>query len=420
MSTIPASEARLRTVPWGALSGLGPALQEPIARVLAGSAAERVLDRLLRDHRDLRGEQRAAIAEAIFGVGIWRRRLRFHLGRDDAPPLHLLASLLRDVAGIDADEAERLAAAGGALPPPRPPPRELALRFSLPDWLAETLAREAGAEAEALADALGTPGPICLRPNSLRTTPEALASRLGAEGVATRPGALVPSALVVTSPRPNLYGLAAMRDGLAEVQDEGSQLLGALLRASPGESVLDLCAGAGGKALQLAAAVGRGGAVHATDLDRGRLDRLIHRARRAGASAIVQVHGEVPPPGLLVDAALVDAPCSELGVLRRGPDVRFRLDPRDFEALPAVQRSLLDRAAGHVRAGGRLAYATCTLRREENEDVALAFERGHPEFAREPVDLPARAGADGGFLRTWPHRHGCDGFFAASWRRRRA
>jgi 16S rRNA (cytosine967-C5)-methyltransferase len=197
------------------------------------------------------------------------------------------------------------------------------------------------------------------------------------------------------------------------VQDEGSQLVGEAVAARPGESVLDACAGAGGKALQLAAAVGAAGVVHGADPDPSRLERLRTRARRAGAR--VEVHGAEVPAGLVVDRALVDAPCSELGALRRGPDLRFRVDPAAFPALPGLQLAILSGAARHVRPGGRLVYATCTLRREENQEVALAFEARHPEFARRPA-LPPGPAVDGeGFLRTWPHRHGTDGFFAAAW-----
>jgi 16S rRNA (cytosine967-C5)-methyltransferase len=232
---------------------------------------------------------------------------------------------------------------------------------------------------------------------------------------------------VVEGARPNVLGLAAHQDGLVEVQDEGSQLAGLAAGARPGDTVLDLCAGAGGKTLQLAAAAGPAGRVHAADPDAGRLVRLQARAARAGAAAGVAVHGAAPPEGLLADRVLVDAPCSELGPLRRGPDVRWRLDPAGFDALPPLQRALLARAARHVRPGGRLAYATCTFRREEDEDVALAFEATHPEFRRVPAlpggalapggDLGALVGPDG-FLRTWPHRHDTDGFFAAAWVRR--
>ncbi|MFL5299845.1 MAG: RsmB/NOP family class I SAM-dependent RNA methyltransferase [Anaeromyxobacteraceae bacterium] len=444
-----ASERRLEEVPWRALAGLAPALEPALSAVLAGAAAERVVDRFLRAHRGLDADGRRAAKEAIYGVAVWRRRLAYHASFDSAPlrgatlrtngggdpfalsvaaerrsrsaapsPLVLLAALLRDLAGVPAAEA-LLALPAGTLPPPRPRPPDLATRYSLPDWLAATLVGEVGpTDAPALADALNLPGPICFRPNALRTSPAALAGRLAADGVATHPGALLPSALLADAPLVNVHGLAAWREGLLEVQDEASQLAGALVGARPGETVLDLCAGAGGKALQLAAAVGGGGAVHACDVDAARLDRLATRAGRAGASDIVRVQGAAPPAQLRVDRAIVDAPCSELGALRRGPDLRFRLDPSGFAALPPVQLALLSRAAEHVRAGGRLVYVTCTFRREEDEDVALGFERDHPLHERIVPDAPGAALTGEGFLRTWPHRDGCDGFFAAVWQRR--
>jgi 16S rRNA (cytosine967-C5)-methyltransferase len=224
-------------------------------------------------------------------------------------------------------------------------------------------------------------------------------------------------ALQVTGERPNLLALPAFREGLLEVQDEGSQLVALALGARPGEVVLDRCAGAGGKALALAAAVGPGGRVHGCDLDAGRLRRLAHRAHRAGAAALVSLEGAEPPPQLTFDRALVDAPCSELGPLRRGPDLRWRLDPAGFAALPRLQGALLADAAARVRAGGRLVYATCTFRAEENQAVALAFEAAHPGWRRVAPAAPAAVVGADLFLRTWPHRHGTDGFFAAAWER---
>ncbi len=404
---------RLRTLPWDALAGLASALEAPLGEVLSGAAAERVVDRFLRSRRDLPTDGRKAAAEAIFGVALWRRRLRFHAG-EEAPPLLLLASLLRDLAGRP--DAEGLCGLpAGALPPPVPSPADLATRYSMPDWLAETLVREVGAEAPLLADALSVPGPVFLRVNRARATRDGLAARLAAEGIATRPTRLAPDGLEVLSPRPNLLALPSFREGLLEVQDEGSQLLGEAVGARPGEVVLDLCAGAGGKTLQLAAAVGPDGRVHACDPDEARLARLRVRAGRAGAAA--HVHGEEPPAGLLADRVLVDAPCSELGALRRGPDLRFRIEPASFAALPRLQLGILERAAFHVRPGGRLVYATCTLRREEDEEVARAFEEGRVEFTRRDA-LPGLSDEEG-FLRLWPHRHGTDGFFAAAWTRSR-
>lgn len=410
------AEDRLAGVPWEGLGAIAAAIDAPLAEVLAGAAAERVLDRFLRHHRGLDRAGRAAAAEAIFGVGLWRRRLRHHLGGAAESPRLLLALLLRDLAGR-ADAAGLLGLQPGALPPPRPPPEALADRWSLPDWLAGVITEAAGAGAHALAEALCRPGPVALRVNTLRTTPAALAARLAAEGVATRPGLRSPVALEVVGARPNLLALPAYREGLLEVQDEGSQLVALALGARPGEAVLDRCAGAGGKALALAAAVGPGGRVHCCDVDGARLARLLHRAARAGADRIASLDGPAPPAGLRVDRALVDAPCSELGPLRRGPDLRWRLDPATFAALPPLQGALLADAAGRVRPGGRLVYATCTFRREENEAVALAFEASHPGWRRVAPEAPEALLGPDRFLRTWPHRHGTDGFFAAAWDR---
>ncbi len=430
------SEERIGGVPWESLAGLGPALDEPLSEVLSGAAAERVLDRLLRRLGRLDAPAREAVAEAVFGVALWRRRLRFQLGLPDAAPRLLLASLVRDLGGRAA-AAELVSLQPEALPPSRPAPVDLADRYSLPDWLAAELERAAGGKAAALADALDRPGPACLRPNLLRTTPEELAERLLGEGVSTSPGRLVPSSRIAAG-RLNVYGLAAHREGLFEVQDEGSQLLGALVEAAPGETILDACAGAGGKSLLLAAAVGAAGRVHATDPDAGRLARLRTRAARAGAAGIISTTGIPPPPlqrswgggwgvgragegeaetSFTVDRVLVDAPCSELGALRRGPDIRWRVDPTTFGAFPAVQRAILDAAAGHVRQGGRLVYATCTFRAEENEEVAIGFERAHPAFRRIQPTPAGHALTQEGFVRTWPHVHGTDGFFAAVWER---
>ncbi|WP_407660116.1 RsmB/NOP family class I SAM-dependent RNA methyltransferase [Hyalangium gracile] len=403
----------MRSQPWSGLAGIAPVASEALSQVLAGSPAERVLDRTLRGHRSLSREQRQALKEATFNVGLWRRRLGYLLGRPDAPAPWLLYALLHGLAGVPQAEAASLAGveASPALVTQEPP--SLALRASLPDWLADHFSREWGPEAEDFCAHLNVPGPITLRVNSLRTSREALAQRLRSEGVETRPGSWSPLALQVVGPRPNLYGLPALQQGLFEVQDEGSQLLGLLVEARPGEAVLDLCAGAGGKTLLLGGAMENQGRLLAYDSDAERLDRLMQRCSRAGLSNLHVLRA--PPSGLSVDRVFVDAPCSELGSLRRGPDLRFLKAPSVLSDFVPVQRELLSRAADLVRPGGRLVYATCTVNRAENQDLVAGFLLQRTDFRL----VPPGAGwlrpecVQEGFFVCAPHRQGTDAFFAA-------
>ncbi|MBE2253162.1 MAG: RsmB/NOP family class I SAM-dependent RNA methyltransferase [Myxococcus sp.] len=400
--------ARLREVPWAALEGLASTLEPALARILSGAAADTELDRLLRANRHFSAHQRRVTAEALFGVGLWRRRLRAHAG-PTASPLQLLACLARDLGG-DATAPQRL----GVDLPPSQPLTDWRDRTSLPDWLAEALEAAVGtADAPTLADALNTPGPITVRANTARTTRDALATRLAAEDRPTTPGRWSPDALHLTIRPANLTATQPWREGLFELQDEGSQLLAALV--PEGDTLLDLCAGAGGKTLALAARLPTA-TLHATDVDHARVERLRLRASRAGAS--VRLHHALPPD-LRVDHVLIDAPCSELGALRRGPDLRWRLDPATFSQWPPIQRALLEQARAHLEPGGTLTYATCTLRPEENEHVVAAFLERHPDFTRERPALPDELLDADGALRLFPHRHGTDGFFAVRLRQRR-
>ncbi|WP_199753759.1 RsmB/NOP family class I SAM-dependent RNA methyltransferase [Corallococcus sp. AB018] len=389
-------------------------MSEALARVLSGDPAERVLDRTLRSHRDLSREGRQALKEAVFNVGLWRRRLGFLLDSSDPSPSQLLFALLHGLVGVPASDAASWAGLAAPVPLRTGTPPSLALRASLPDWLSDHFVRELGKEAEDFCAHLNVPGPITLRVNPARISRDALAARLASEGVSTRPGSWSPLALHVDGPRPNLYALPSLREGLFEVQDEGSQLLGLLVESRPGETVLDLCAGAGGKTLQLGAAMKDSGRLLAYDPDAERLDRLQQRASRAGLTR-VQVLRTPPSPGLNVDRVLADAPCSELGSLRRGPDLRFRLTPDSLSRYTAIQRDILARAADVVRPGGRVVYATCTVNRAENQDVVADFLRSRPDFRAVTPGagwLPDACLQDG-FLLVTPHRHGTDGFFAA-------
>jgi 16S rRNA (cytosine967-C5)-methyltransferase len=203
------------------------------------------------------------------------------------------------------------------------------------------------------------------------------------------------------------------------VQDTGSQLACLAVAARPGETVIDLCAGGGGKTLALAADMGNEGRLIASDTDRQRLARLAPRAERAGAR---MVETRLLDPGRemealedlagAADAVLVDAPCSGVGTWRRNPEARWRLTPGALDRLVAAQVRLLDLAARLVRPGGRVVYVVCSLLDEEGAEQFDAFLARHPRFAAAPLELPLGT-ARGQGLRLTPFRDGTDGFFIA-------
>jgi 16S rRNA (cytosine967-C5)-methyltransferase len=298
--------------------------------------------------------------------------------------------------------------AAHSTPEPLDQVRALAQRRSLPDWLARRWMRQFGVDAaDALAAATNRPGPICLRANVACVTRDQLAVRLADEGIHTRPSVHVETGLIVEG-RANLFGCAAWREGLFEVQDEASQLVVEACHARPDLLVVDLCAGSGGKTLGLAAAMGGRGRVVAVDLSPARLRDQRVRLARAGVTCVEQRVGDGREAALTADlkgradVVLVDVPCSETGVLRRSPGARWTLPVEAPDAFVELQRALLERGANLVRPGGRLVYATCSVDAAENEGVSSS-----------PVDgfslLSQRT------LR--PDIEGTDGFHLAAWRR---
>ncbi|MGN6108764.1 MAG: RsmB/NOP family class I SAM-dependent RNA methyltransferase, partial [Kofleriaceae bacterium] len=296
---------------------------------------------------------------------------------------------------------------------------------SLPDWLAARLVADWGDQAEPLARALNQRAPMTVRANTLIGDRDALAAELAREGIATHPGRWCDTALIVES-RTNLFGLEAFKRGALEAQDEGSQLLAELAVASAPDRpmIIDLCAGAGGKTLAIAARLANRGRLIASDVDDRKLDELRRRARRATVSNAQAIHLEAGlwPPALdalrgKADVVLVDAPCSGIGALRRNPEARWRLREQDLAGFAARQREILDGATTLLAPGGRLVYATCTLLAIENQDVVEATLAARPELAPVPLDAVLGARAPALAADRWftvaPHVHGTDGFFAA-------
>jgi 16S rRNA (cytosine967-C5)-methyltransferase len=405
-----------------------------------GWLADRALERALRRERGLWSSERRAVAEAVYGIVRWQGQLDALLGGRPSLSERYAAWLARFGGVAPADAARRLGVAPAALAPlasadariaaVHDPVDRLALDASLPRWIAELFARQLGIdEARALARAMNERAPLTVRANLLANDREALRGQLAAEGVRSEPTRFSPWGLVLDG-RENAFSLAAFRDGRFEIQDEGSQLIALACGARPGWTVVDACAGAGGKALALAAEMRNKGSLHALDPDEGRLDEARRRARRAGvhnlrARAIAagpEAEGQLQDLAGKADVVLVDAPCSGLGTLRRKPDARWRLAPEDPARFATLQRDLVRRFAALLRPGGRLVYATCSVGPTENEGVAELAGR---ELGLRPAPLApllgaerARAlGAGETRLTLLPHRHGTDGFFVAVFER---
>jgi 16S rRNA (cytosine967-C5)-methyltransferase len=303
----------------------------------------------------------------------------------------------------------------------------LSVTLSHPRWLvARWLARVGFDACEAWALFNNAPSPLTLRANTLVMTREDLARRLSAVGVAVSPARFAPDGLTVDDGNP--FDTPLHDDGAFFVQDEASQLVAAVAAARPGERVLDACASPGGKTAAMAAAMRNEGLVVAGDVRRRRVELLRQTVVRSRARTVrlARLDAAALPFGPAFDLVLLDAPCSGLGTIRRDPEVRWRRTEAGLQVLSNVQRRMLECAAGAVKPGGRLVYATCSSEPEENEDLVAAFLSNHPEFE---VESPAETTGTSaeirtlitpdGYLRTWPYAHGLEAFFAAVLRHRR-
>jgi 16S rRNA (cytosine967-C5)-methyltransferase len=441
---------------------LDPALRELTLEIAAEARAEwgfasDIIARAFRARRDLSSGGRRRVAEAVYGLIRMDRRLDAivdslpGLGAELSPVLRdelkLLMLDLREGMPIEAAEGElarlglgkgsRLGARidlGGVTDEDaglgaRAGLEREAVRLSYPTWLVERFVNDLGpSEGLAACVAMNQRAPMALRVNTVKITREALIDRLAEENVVARPTALAPAGLILET-RVNAFGLSAFRDGLFEVMDEGSQMVSELVAPPPGGRVADACAGAGGKTLAIAAAMGGKGRLLALDVDGRKLEELRRRARRAGLSNVaaraVSDEAKLPDEARVGgwDRVLVDVPCSGLGTLRRNPEARWRLTPQAIAVFPARQLALLVTYAPLVAVGGRLIYATCTILEQENDKVVERFLAERPDFVRVPVkeiwgrELGEKAG-DGLTLRLLPQTHDTDGFYAAVLRRK--
>ncbi|MEC3950275.1 RsmB/NOP family class I SAM-dependent RNA methyltransferase [Sphingobium sp. HWE2-09] len=365
-----------------------------------GPAADTLIARYFKERRYAGSRDRRAVRDHVYDA-IRRAAERPETGREA-------------MIGLALERPEIAALFDGSTHAPLPiEPGEMGAQAgAVPGWLQPLLA------APVEQDALLGRAPVDLRVNRLKATPEAVAPLLpDATSIAGLPDGLrLPEGFPVEQQ-------AAWKDGLVEVQDAGSQWIAAACGVQPGMTVVDLCAGAGGKTLALAAAMRGQGTLIAADTIRSRLARLEPRAARAGATFIEtllldQSHEARGLESLngTVDVVLVDAPCSGTGTWRRNPEARWRLTQARLDRLVAEQARILDFAAPLVAPGGALIYATCALTEREGRAQVDAFLARHEGWHAEPVDLPVGRPHGPGLLLT-PGHDGSDGFFFARLRR---
>ncbi len=421
-----------------------------LAEVRRGGKLDGALERFVRHRLERRD---ASFAEELAKAVVRNRRfIDYQLSRVASEPLGKLPPAVVDVLRIGAVElflmntpayaavAEAVSAVKGSrfagLAPfvngvlrrlaswdaPAEPggddAERLGVKYSHPDWLVRRwLERFGPGEAEKLLAANNAAAPLSVYPNPTRTDREGLTAALQEAGCRVAPGPL--ASLAVELGERRLTELQAFSDGLLIVIDPASSLGPRWLSPPAASTALDLCAGAGGKAVQLAWAVGPSGKVVAVDNDGRKLKACAGAARRLGLGNIEIRRADILKDELpSADYVFLDAPCTNLGVIRRKPDVKWRLRPEDVEAAAAKEESLLGRGVAALAPGGRLVYNVCSFEPEENERVVeRVAERTGASLAFCPKEEFGGL-CEGQYLRTWPHRDGCNGGFVAMLRRR--
>lgn len=401
----------------------------------ADRPADATVSAYFRSRRYIGSKDRAAIMTRIYRIMRCYHRLKWWAGREKIPfdaRAMVVADLMfereQNAASLEKifsgekfspaplKENERKFAAALEKQDLSHPDMSARERAECPEWAFDALQKTLGKGFEREMEAMLHPAPMDIRANILKTSRDDLLKVLQKDGFDAAAGALSPWAIRVLG-RPPLAQHPLFKEGLFEIQDEGSQLVALAAAAKPGEQVVDFCAGAGGKTLALGATMQNKGRIVAMDVLGGRLNRAKVRFRRAGLHNIetrelsserdkwVKRHQDH------FDLVLVDAPCTGTGTWRRDPDKRWRMLGPGISDLVPLQKDILESAARLVKKGGRLVYATCSLLPDENENQVKAFLAARQDFALAPVE------GFGDFLKVTPATHQTDGFFAAVMRR---
>ena len=381
-------------------------LREALAEAIFGDKyADKVIEKVLKANKKWGSKDRAFVAESFYDIIRWRRKLEFYMGTEirRTNMYNLIATYLLtkdfdipafdEFRGIDFRKIEERFDELIENP---------AVLHSVPDWLYALLEKEYGNKTGEILAALNEQAEVYLRVNTLKTNAEDLLKSLAIEGIDAEEVEGHESALVIKH-RKNLFRTSAFQDGWFEVQDLSSQLVAKALDPKPGMRVLDVCAGAGGKTLHIASLMQNKGQVIALDLYEWKLKELKRRAKRAGAHNIETrpiVAKTIKRLKDGADALLIDAPCSGLGVLKRNPDSKWKLDQDFIDRITKEQEEILQNYCNVVRKGGKMVYATCSILPAENEKQVEKFLANNDEFTllNQETLLPNETGNDGFFI----------------------
>ena len=377
-----------------------------------GVYADKAVEKALKRDKRWGARDRKFVAETIYDIVRWNRlyaeiaEVKLPFDRDNIWRLFSVWCILRGIALPDWNQIGNV------------PERKIKGRFdefskirkikeSVPDWMDELASKELGENVWSKEiSSLNQQAEVILRTNTLRTNKASLRKKLADEGIATVFIDGYPDALKLVE-RANVFRTDCFKDGLFEVQDASSQLVAAYLDVKPGMKVIDTCAGAGGKTLHLAALMENKGNIIATDIYESKLKKLKIRTRRAGVhnvtTKVLDSTKVMKKMKGTADRVLIDAPCSGLGVLRRNPDAKWKLQPDFIEKIKGTQQEILQQYSKMVKVGGQLVYATCSVLPSENQKQVNKF-------------LTSESGKNFTFVedkKVLAHKSGFDGFYMA-------
>lgn len=386
------------------LIGIHDALQETFFE--KNKYADKVIERLLKANRKWGSQDRAVVSEIFYNIIRWKKRLEYYMGEGVKPGniYQLILTYLiwsetpykkfEEFAGIKTGPAVRKIES-------RKVPTK-AIEHSIPEWLANRLETELGPKWEKEMIALNEQAPTVLRANSIKTTVKELVSDLGDENIPAFPLKNYPDAVQLEEKK-NVFITTAFKEGLFEVQDASSQKIGYFLDVKEGHRVVDACAGAGGKTLHLAALMKNKGQIIALDIFEWKLAELKRRAKRAGAHNIeTRMISDTKVIKRLYDKAdrlLIDAPCSGLGVLKRNPDSKWKIDEDFIARICDEQQKIMQDYSKMLKVGGKMIYATCSILPSENQNQVATFLEGNSNFklVEDQKILPS-SGYDGFYM----------------------